>query len=113
MASRWRPRPWIWPRSNKQLNKIFNAYAPTDGYAVVRPITSGAAFYCYGSVLDNTLSDPTTITPELQWRGRDSRSNGRVFPARFFCVPFSVWMPGWREMTGLAAGLALDSLTWK
>jgi len=54
------------PWSNKQLNKIFNAYAPTDGYAVVRSNTSGAAFYCYGSVLDNTSSDPTTITPVLQ-----------------------------------------------
>jgi len=27
---------------------------------------SDPAFYCYGSVLDNTSSDPTTITPVLQ-----------------------------------------------
>lgn len=54
------------PWSNNQLNKIFNAYAPTNGYAVVRSGTSGAAYYCYGSVLDNTSSDPTTITPVLK-----------------------------------------------
>jgi hypothetical protein len=54
------------PWSNNQLNKVFKDYAPTNGYAVVRATQGGAAFYCYGSVLDNSSSDPTTFVSVLQ-----------------------------------------------
>jgi len=52
--------------SNQQLNKIFGDYAPTNGYADVRSDTPDAAYYCYGSMLDNGSSDPTTIVPVIQ-----------------------------------------------
>ena len=49
------------PWSNKQINQILGDFAPVDGYVDVSSATPGAAFTCYGSVLDNTTSDPTTI----------------------------------------------------
>jgi len=52
------------PWSNDQINRIFRAYAPVDGYVDVWSETSGALFYCYGSLLDNETSDPTTILPQ-------------------------------------------------
>ncbi len=52
------------PWSNNQINQIFGAYSPTNGYADVRASKAGAAYYCYGSVLDNLTSDPTTILPQ-------------------------------------------------
>jgi len=51
------------PWSNNQFNQLFAAYAPTNGYADVRASKAGAAYYCYGSVLDNGSNDPTTILP--------------------------------------------------
>ena len=53
------------PWSNKQLNRIFQAYAPVNGYVDVSTTTEGGAFYCYGSVLDNLTSDPTTVLPQV------------------------------------------------
>jgi hypothetical protein len=52
------------PWSNKQINQILEDFAPVDGYVDVSSATHGAAFTCYGSVLDNTTSDPTTIPPQ-------------------------------------------------
>jgi hypothetical protein len=52
------------PYSNRQINGIFQDYAPVDGYVDVRTSTPGAAIYCYGSVLDNVTSDPTTVLPQ-------------------------------------------------
>jgi PKD repeat protein len=52
------------PWSNNQFNQLFADYAPTNGYADVRANKAGAAYYCYGSVLDNETSDPTTILPQ-------------------------------------------------
>jgi hypothetical protein len=54
------------PWSNNQLNRIFGDYASVRGYVDVRSDTPGAAYYCYGSVLDNTSNDPTTVEPALQ-----------------------------------------------
>ena len=54
------------PLSNNQLNRIFGDYAPINGYADVRTNKEGAGYTCYGSVLDNGSSGPTTITPVLQ-----------------------------------------------
>ena len=54
------------PWSNKQINKIFDDYAPINGYADVRTTQADAAFWCYGSVLDNGSSDPTTVVPVKQ-----------------------------------------------
>jgi len=51
------------PWSNNQFNRIFSAYAPTNGYVDVSASKEGAAFYCYGSVLDNGSNDPTSILP--------------------------------------------------
>ena len=52
-------QPW----SSNQKNQIFSNHAPVSGYADVRANKDGAAFYCYGSVLDNKSNDPTTILP--------------------------------------------------
>ncbi len=61
-----RPGTWSCRRySNWQFNGIFQDYAPvTAGYVEVRTNTPDAAFTCYGSVLDNLTSDPTTVLPQ-------------------------------------------------
>ncbi len=51
------------PWSNNQFNRIFRDYAPTNGYVDVTSTKAGAAYYCYGSVLDNGSNDPTSILP--------------------------------------------------
>ncbi len=53
-------RPW----SNDQLNRIFEDYRPVTGYVDVWASSPDAKFYCFGSLLDNTTSDPTTIPPQ-------------------------------------------------
>jgi PKD repeat protein len=52
------------PWSNNQFNRLFQNYSPTNGYVDVTSSKAGAAYYCYGSVLDNGSSDPTTILPQ-------------------------------------------------
>ena len=52
------------PYSNRQINGIFQDYAPVNGYVDVRTSTPDASIYCYGSVLDNLTSDPTTVLPQ-------------------------------------------------
>jgi hypothetical protein len=52
------------PYSNRQINGIFRDYAPINGYVDVRTSTPDAVIYCYGSVLDNLTSDPTTVLPQ-------------------------------------------------
>jgi hypothetical protein len=51
------------PLGNDQINRIFQSFAPVNGYVEVWTPTVTGAFYCYGSVLDNLTSDPTTIPP--------------------------------------------------
>jgi hypothetical protein len=51
------------PWGNDQVNRIFEDFAPITGYVEVSTLREGGAFYCYGSVLDNITSDPTTIPP--------------------------------------------------
>jgi len=58
-AERMILRPW----SNDQINRIFEDFAPITGYVEVSTASPVGAFYCYGSVLDNVTSDPTTIPP--------------------------------------------------
>ncbi|HOC44555.1 MAG TPA: hypothetical protein PKJ99_16185, partial [Thermoanaerobaculales bacterium] len=53
------------PWSNNQINRIFRNYSPVNGYVDVSTSTEGGAFYCYGSVLDNSTSDPTTVLPQV------------------------------------------------
>lgn len=52
------------PYSNNQINRIFRDWKPIDGYVDVWSTTPRASFYCYGSVLDNLSSDPTTVLPQ-------------------------------------------------
>jgi len=52
------------PWSNDQFNRILQPFAPTNGYVDVSSDTNGARFYCYGSLLDNETSDPTSIPPQ-------------------------------------------------
>jgi PKD repeat protein len=53
------------PYGNTQLNRLFRDYAPVaTGYVDVWSDTEGAAFTCYGSVLDWQTSDPTTVLPQ-------------------------------------------------
>ncbi len=49
---------------NDQINRIFEDFAPVSGYVEVWTLLPTASFYCYGSVLDNVTSDPTTILPQ-------------------------------------------------
>jgi hypothetical protein len=54
-------QPW----GNRQLNQVLGDFAPIEAaYAHVWTTTAGGAFTCYGSVLDNQTSDPTTVLPE-------------------------------------------------
>jgi len=57
------------PWSNDQVNRIFSSYQPINGYVDVRSNTMGGMYYCYGSVLDNVTSDPTTILPQVPSSG--------------------------------------------
>ncbi len=52
------------PFSNNQVNRVFTDWAPVDGYVEVWSINAGAKFFCYGSVIDNTSNDPTTVLPQ-------------------------------------------------
>ncbi len=53
------------PYSNNQITRVFRNYMPVSaGYVDVWTTTPGASIYCYGSVLDNTTSDPTTVLPQ-------------------------------------------------
>jgi hypothetical protein len=53
------------PLSNNQINRVFRDYAPISaGYVDVWATTPDARIYCYGSVLDNLTSDPTTVLPQ-------------------------------------------------
>jgi hypothetical protein len=52
------------PYSNDQINRIFRNWAPVNGYVDVSVGGDGALYYCYGSMLDNLTSDPTTILPQ-------------------------------------------------
>ncbi|MCU0303392.1 MAG: DUF4397 domain-containing protein [Thermoanaerobaculales bacterium] len=50
---------------NVQLNQVFGGEAPVaGGYIDVWTEAEGAAFAAYGSVLDETTSDPTTVLPQ-------------------------------------------------
>ena len=53
------------PYSNNQINRIFEDYAPVNGYVDVWADSDEALYYCYGSMLDNVTSDPTTILPQV------------------------------------------------
>ena len=60
IASRTLP-PW----GNTQINQVFDGHQPIQsGYVDVWTNTADGAFTCYGSVLDNLTSDPTTVLPE-------------------------------------------------
>ena len=53
------------PYSNNQFTRVFRNHAPISaGYVDVRTYTPDASIYCYGSVLDNLTSDPTTVLPQ-------------------------------------------------
>ena len=49
---------------NDQLNRVLQDYMPVNGYVDVWTTQAGKSFYCYGSVLDNVTSDPTTVLPQ-------------------------------------------------
>jgi hypothetical protein len=50
------------PLGNTQWNRVFNDEAPIEAaYVDVWTDTTGGAFATYGSVLDETTSDPTTV----------------------------------------------------
>jgi hypothetical protein len=53
------------PYSNNQINRVFRSYAPVNGYVDVWADSDDAIYYCYGSMLDNLTSDPTTILPQV------------------------------------------------
>jgi len=50
--------------SNDQINRLFRLHSPVKGLVDVWSDTPGAAFFCYGSVVDNETGDPTTILPQ-------------------------------------------------
>ena len=56
---------YLQPLSNQQFNRVFRNHAPiTAGYVDVWTTTPGATLFCYGSVVDNLTSDPTTVLPQ-------------------------------------------------
>ena len=52
------------PYSNNQINRVFRDYQPVNGYVDVWTDSDDALYYCYGSMLDNETSDPTTVLPQ-------------------------------------------------
>ena len=45
--------------------RLFASHQPiAAAYVDLWTTTSGGAFTCYGSVLDNATSDPTTVLPQ-------------------------------------------------
>lgn len=51
-------------RGWRQIDRVLLAADPGEqdlAYAIVEPVTVGAAFWAYGSVVDNTTGDPTMI----------------------------------------------------
>ncbi|HOC44034.1 MAG TPA: hypothetical protein PKJ99_13535 [Thermoanaerobaculales bacterium] len=53
------------PLSNNQITRVFRDHAPIEaGYVDVWTHALGGAIHCYGSVLDNLTSDPTTVLPQ-------------------------------------------------
>jgi len=52
------------PLGNDQVNRIFDGHNPVNGCVDVSVAQPGNLVYCYGSVLDNVTSDPTTIPPQ-------------------------------------------------
>ncbi len=52
------------PFANDQINRIFVDHQPVNGCVDVWALNPDSRFYCYGSVLDNITSDPTTIPPQ-------------------------------------------------
>jgi hypothetical protein len=50
---------------NTQLNRVLADFAPIEAaYADIWTDTGGGVFACYGSVLDEVSSDPTTVLPQ-------------------------------------------------
>jgi len=52
-------QPW----GNDQINRIFEPYRPVTGHVEYWSAGATGQVYCYGSVLDNVTSDPTTVPP--------------------------------------------------
>jgi hypothetical protein len=52
------------PYSNNQINRVFHDYAPVNGYVDIWANRDDALYTCYGSMLDNLTSDPTTVLPQ-------------------------------------------------
>jgi hypothetical protein len=53
----------LMPWSNDQLNRIFDPYHPVTGYVDFWSAAGVGKIYCFGSLLDNTTSDPMTVMP--------------------------------------------------
>ncbi len=58
------------PYSNQQMNRVFSGSLSTNGYVDVWADSNDAVYYCYGSLLDNTTSDPTTVLPQVPLASR-------------------------------------------
>jgi len=50
--------------SNNQVNRVLRLHEPVNGFVDVWSDTPGAAFFCYGSIIDNETGDPTSILPQ-------------------------------------------------
>ena len=56
---------WLEAWGNTQVNRVFAPYEPQEAaYVDVWTDTPDGTFTCYGSVLDNQTSDPTTVPAE-------------------------------------------------
>ncbi len=82
------------PWSNDQLKRIFDQYHPVTGHVDFWSAAATGQIYCYGSVLDNVTSDPTTIPP-MQKRKRGGfrrRTTGTSVP-RWSYLTGAGWPP--------------------
>ncbi len=61
-----RPRPWTsGPGPTTRSTGSSRTTQPVNGYVDVWADSDDALYYCYGSMLDNLTSDPTTILPQV------------------------------------------------
>lgn len=50
----------VQPWSNTQINRVFNSYAPVDGYLRIDTATPGGRGICLAAVVNNLTNDPLT-----------------------------------------------------
>jgi len=86
------------PYSNNQINQVFGGHLLGHGYVDVWAGDLDALYTCYGSMLDNSTSDPTTILPQVP-------SDSTTFiPAAAFAAGLEAHSSGPTSSSTMSAG---------